>query len=265
MNFETEKVIVPLWLLMLFGLLAVTAVMGAWYYWLDDQSAKMIGLVGGIVSALVVFSLTFVTTVRPIQQLDRYRRMGIRAVLRNRHDKEYYRKIVANAKKDVRVMGASCTRFIEDFLDVKSDDRVLVTALRINSALRVQLLAPQEQYMAESAKARSQEVSKLLDLLKREFGDRIEMRRFAERAAHSLVIVDDDLVAGPIFEGDKSKYAPAVHVAMWTDFARKYSEHFDEVCNAVSLPMKSLSNCPPEPTRLPTRYARNLADFGGLV
>jgi hypothetical protein len=232
MSLETEKVTVPLWFLMLLGLLAVTAAMGAWYYWLDDQSAKMISLVGGVVSALLVFILTFATTVRPIQQLDRYKRMGIRAVLRNRHDKEYYRRIVANAKKDVRVMGASCTRFIEDFLDVKSDDRVLVNALRINPALRVQLLTPQEQYMAESAKVRSQEVGKLLAPLKREFGERIEMRRFAERAAHSLVIVDDDLVAGPIFEGDKSKYAPAVHVSMWTDFARKYSEHFDEVWQA---------------------------------
>jgi hypothetical protein len=232
MSFETEKIAVPLWFVMVLVLLAVTAAMGVWYFWLNDQSVKMVGLVGGIVSGLVVFLLTFAMTIRPLQQLDRYHRMGIRAVLRNRHDKEYYRKVVAKAKKDVRVMGASCTRFIEDFLDVKSDDKVLVNALRNNPALTVQLLTPQERYKAAGTKARSPELGKLLDALTREFGNRIEMRHFAWWAAHSFVIVDDDLVAGPIFEGDKSKYAPAVHVSMSTAFARKYSEHFDEVWKA---------------------------------
>jgi hypothetical protein len=232
MSFETEKIAVPLWVLMVLGLLLVTAVMGVWYFWLDDQSVKMIGLVGGIVSGLAVFLLTFAVTIRPLQQLDRYHRMGIRAVLRNRHDKEYYRKVVAKAKKDVRVMGASCTRFVEDFLDIKSDDKVLVDALRINPTLRVQLLTPQERHMVPGTKARLPELGKLLDALAGEFGNRVEMRHFAWRAAHSFVIVDDDLVAGPIFEGDKSKHAPAVHVSMSTAFARKYSEHFNEVWEA---------------------------------
>jgi hypothetical protein len=228
-SFETEKVPVPLWALMLVSLLLVMAVMAVWYFFLDDQSVKMMGLVGGIVSALVVSILTFAMTIRPIQQLDRYERMGIKAVLRNRHDKDYYRRIVGEAQKDVRVMGASCTRFIEDFLDAKSDDRVLVDALRLHRNLTVRLLAPQEQYLAESAKARSRDVDKLLEPLRQEFGDRIEIRRFPERATHSVVIVDENLIAGPIFKDDKSKYAPAVHLAMSTDFARKYSEHFDDV------------------------------------
>jgi hypothetical protein len=156
-------------------------------------------------------------------------------MLRNRHDKEYYRTIVANAKKDVRVMGASCTRFMEDFLDVRSDDKVLVDALRMNPTLTVRLLTPQKQYMTEAANARSQEVGRLLTALTNEFDKRIELRRFGHKPAHSFVIVDNDLVAGPIFESDKSKYTPAVHVAMSTDFARKYSEHFDEIWQASGI------------------------------
>jgi hypothetical protein len=235
MSLETENVTIPLWLLVLGGILVVSALMGTWYSWLDDQSVKMIGFVGGVVSGLVVFMLTFVTMIRPMQKLDHYERMGIRAVLRNRHDKEYYRTIVANAKKDVRVMGASCTRFMEDFLDVRSDDKVLVDALRMNPTLTVRLLTPQMQYMTEAANARSQEVGRLLTALTNEFDTRIELRRFGHKPAHSFVIVDNDLVAGPIFESDKRKYAPAVHVAMSTDFARKYSEHFDEIWQASGI------------------------------
>lgn len=232
MSIETEKVALPLWLLILVGVVAVTIMMAVWYYWIDEQNVKMIGIVGGVVSGLVVAILTSATTVRLVQKVDHYNQMGIKAVLRNRHDKEYYRSLISRAKKDVRVMGASCTQFIEDFLDVKSDDKVLVEALRINTALRVRLLIPDEQHMAENAKARSQALDEPIKLLKREFKSRFEIRRFAGQAAHSVVIVDDDLLAGPIFEVDKSKHAPAVHVAMSTDFARKYSEHFDEVWEA---------------------------------
>lgn len=160
--------------------------------------------------------------------------MGIRAILRNRHDKNYYRTIVKDSRNTVKVMGASCTRFVEDFLDDKSDDRVLVDALRANRSLQVQLLIPQDQYMGEGALARAQGLDRFLAPLRQEFGDRVELRRFADKAGHSFVIADDELIAGPVFEGDKSKYAPAVHVAMSTDFARKYSEHFDDVWQACA-------------------------------
>ena len=202
MKLETGRVLVPLWIIVVLALVAVTALIGVWYYWLDDKSVKMIPVVAGVVSGLIVFILTFATMVSPIQDLDRYKRMGIKSVLRNRHDKDYYGRLVASARKDVRVMGASCTRFVEDFLDIGADDKVLVDALHKNSMLRVQLLTPQEQYMTDPTKARSRPLGKLLDALRREFGDRVELRRFDEKATHGFVIVDEDLIAGPIFESD---------------------------------------------------------------
>ena len=167
MSIETEKVALPLWLLILVGVVAVTIMMAVWYYWIDEQNVKMIGIVGGVVSGRVVAILTSATTVRLVQKVDYYNQMGIKAVLRNRHDKEYYRSLISRAKKDVRVMG-SCTQFIQHSLDVKSDDKVLVEALRINTALRVRLLIPDEQHMAENAKARSQALDEPIKLLKRE-------------------------------------------------------------------------------------------------
>jgi len=199
------------------------------YYFLPADSAKILGLVGGIVSALAVFILTFAATITPMQKLERFEKMGVRALLRNRHDRDYYRKLVAQAKNDVRVMGASCTRFVEDFMDLESDDKVLVDALRRNSKLKVRLLIPSEEFMAHETRARAQVPARVLAAVCGEFKGRVELRRFDDKVAHSFVIVDDELVAGPVFESNKSKYAPAVHVAMWTEFAVKYAEHFDEV------------------------------------
>jgi hypothetical protein len=229
MNFETGKLAVPQWLILILIMLVLIVAAGVYYYLLDPDDVKWVGLVGGVVTGLIVFILTFVTSIRPLQKLDRYERMGIRGILANRHDKAYYGGLVGSAERVVRVMGASCTRFVDDFLDLRNEDKVLVDALRKHRRLKVQILIPEQRYMAEGAKTRAHSLDKKLGELRTEFGDRIELRRFSNRAQHSFVIADDDLVAGPVFEGDQSKYAPAVHVAMSTRFAQKYDEHFEAV------------------------------------
>jgi hypothetical protein len=133
MSFEAEKAAVPKWALLVAAAAAVTIAVGVYYYNLADDSVKAIGLAGGIVSGLIVFLLTFISTIRPLQKLDSFERMGIKAVLSNRHEKAYYAKILSGAERTVSVMGASCTRFIEDFLDMQNDDHVLVDALRRRS------------------------------------------------------------------------------------------------------------------------------------
>jgi hypothetical protein len=229
MNFITGKIWSPAWLVLVIVLIALTIIFAIWYYSLGNNDVKLVGLIGGIVSGLVVSILTFVISIRPLQQLDQFQRMGIKGLLANRHDKIYYGRVVADAEKTVCVMGASCTRFVEDFLDSESDDKVLIDALRKHRHLRVQLLVPEEGQMAPEAQVRRGIVDKKLGALKPEFGDRVELRRFPWPAQHSFVISDDDLIAGPIFESDKGKYAPAVHVTMSTLFAQKYKEHFDHV------------------------------------
>jgi hypothetical protein len=44
-------------------------------------------------------------------------------------------------------MGASCTRFVEDFLDSQNEDHVLIDALQRNKKLRVQLLIPDDSHL----------------------------------------------------------------------------------------------------------------------
>jgi hypothetical protein len=229
MNLITGKIRIPLWLVLIIVLLALTIILFIWYYSLSDNNVKLVGLIGGIVSGLAVSIITFVISIGPLQELDQFQRMGIKGLLANRHDKIYYGRVVAGAEKAVCVMGASCTRFVEDFLDAESDDKVLIDALRKHRHLRVQLLVPDEGHMAPEAEARRGIVDRKMSALKSEFGDRVELRRFPWAAQHSFVISDNDLIAGPIFESDKGKYAPAVHVTMSTLFGQKYKEHFDDV------------------------------------
>jgi hypothetical protein len=229
MNFEIGKVRTPLWLILTIAISAATAGVGYWYYKVNTASIKELGLAGGILTGLLVYLATFLTLLRPIIELDRFHRMGIKALLANRHDKDYYRKLVKNSKFKVDVLGASCSRFVRDFLDPDDDDAVLIDALNKNRSLRVRLLIPTDRHMGDEARSATAATLKRMAVLQQRFSGRVELRRFDDVARHSFVVADDDLVAGPVFDDDKSRHAPAVHVVTGTMFGQKYSAYFESI------------------------------------
>lgn len=229
MNFETERLSIPLRLVLSIGLGIAIILFGVCYYYLDSGEAKLLGLIGGIETGLIVYLLTFLTLLKPLRELERFRSMGIKALLANRHDQAYYKKLVSNGARRVDVMGASCSRFVQDFLDVESDDKVLVDALSNHTYLKVRLLIPDDENLSSEARSSLPRTLAKVEQAHQRFGDRVELRRFAHKAQHSFVIVDGDIVAGPIFAGDNSRHAPAVHVSAETAFGRKYEDYFDTV------------------------------------
>lgn len=231
MSFETDQLSVPLWVILASAIVIAIVILGYWYYVLDPNSVKLLGLIGALMAGLIVYLATFLTLLRPLQEYDRFNRMGIKGLLANRHDQNYYRRLVASSKHRVDVMGASCTRFVQDFLDVESEDKVLVDALIKHNDLRVRLLIPDNEHMSAEAQNRVRGTLDKLRAVQQRFGDRVELRRFAAHAHQSFVVVDNDVIAGPIFEEDKSRYAPAVHVTAETTFGQKHNRHFETIWN----------------------------------
>lgn len=235
MNFELDRVHVPLWVILIGAVIVASALLGYAYYRLDENDSKLLGLVGGILTGLIVYAATFVTLLRPLQELDRFQRMGVKRLLANRHEKANYRDLVAGAHQRVYVMGASCGRFVKDFMDVDSDDKVLIDALNAHPNLKVRLLIPTDKKMSASTRSSTQTMLTQLAAVRTIHGARIELHRFDDAARHSFVLVDDDLVAGPVFDGDKSRHAPAVHVTAGTAFGQKYCAYFDDMWDNHSV------------------------------
>lgn len=229
MNFQIDGVRVPLWVLLIVAVTVVTIALGYAYYQIDEKDAKLLNLVGGILTGFIVYLATFITLLRPIRELDHFHRMGVKRLLANRHEKANYRDLVSGARQRVYVMGASCGRFVKDFMDVDSDDKVLIDALNAHPNLKVRLLIPTDKKMSANTRSNTQNMLKQLAAVQRIHGDRVELHRFDDAARHSFVLVDDDLVAGPVFDGDKSRHAPAVHVTAGTAFGQKYCAYFDDM------------------------------------
>tara|TARA_R110002051_G_scaffold74446_2_gene135492 strand:+ start:8312 stop:9025 length:714 start_codon:yes stop_codon:yes gene_type:complete len=227
MEFQKIKINVPLWGLFLAFLISLIAI-SALAFWKGDDP-KFIALIGGLLSGLLVFSLQFLLQIIALHRLDRFEQMGVIDLLNSRHDKEYYRPIVRGAKNEVKVMGASCTRFISDFMDTKSSDRALIDALRENDTLTVQILIPTTSRMIGTDPQRWEAEKAKIARVVREFNGRVEVRRFDDVVRHSFVLADNDLVAGPILPGDDSRNTPAVHVRTDTALGQKYRRYFERV------------------------------------
>lgn len=225
--FEKFKAPIPVWILLAVVTVVLCCATGIWLYWVDDP--KWGGVIAGLFTGFVLFLFGLITQVFVFRKLDRYEKMGVKNLLQNRHDKEVYRPIVRGAKDRVLVTGASGTRFIDDFLDQDLEDRALVDALRSQRKLVVKFLVPDDTHMGDDARSRWHSKQKKIESLKAEFPGRVEVRRFPLDARHSFIVVDDDFVGGPVFDGDESRYAPAVHVDARTVYGRKHVEYFDRV------------------------------------
>lgn len=227
MSLDLRTFRLPFWLLWSFIIGILTAGFCYWYWTIDVTDVKLLGFVGGVAAGLFVYLLTYLTVLPPIMQLDGFRRMGIKALLANRHDKVYYSKLVGGSRLRVDVMGASCNRFVRDFLDVDSDDKVLIAALSKHRNLKIRILIPDDEHLDQESKSRTASTISQIDAVQKIYPDRVELRRFDDEARHSFLICDNDVVAGPIFNDSQSRHAPAVHVAADTLFGQKYSAFFE--------------------------------------
>lgn len=226
-NFSNKYVSIPWALCVLIGLFAIIVLFIV--LWYSSAEPKHASLLGGLVGGLIVFFASLVLDYFALSKLERYEKMGVRELLKNRHDKNYYQPIIRKAKAEVFVMGASCSRFVNDFLDLDSDEKVLVDGLRRHPNLTVRLLVPDKENMDGSSLRKFELIEGKLDSLKREFRTRFCVRRFQFEARHSFVIADGDVIAGPIFEGTESMHAPAVHILQSTAYGQKVRQYFDTV------------------------------------
>lgn len=220
-----RKVALPFWFVVVTGISVTLALVLLGLY--VTKNDTVIAVLGGLAGGLVVYTISFLTEIGQLRQLDRFRRMGIRSILNTRHDVTYYGDVVGKAKSEVLVMGTSCHRFITDFLDERADDKVLVDQLRKFPELRVRLLVPDEESMDADSIAKFGLVRPKLERLDELFAVRVELRRFPEAARVSMVVVDEEVISGPVLPGVESRQSPAVHVARQTEYGKKHVEYFE--------------------------------------
>ena len=89
--------------------------------------------------------------------------------------------------------------------------------------------------MSEDKKVAHRQVKHTLqEIQRRNYTGKIEIKYFQHTPAHSIFMVDNNCIVGPVFERVESKYTPALHLKKDSPFAVKYLEHFDEEWNSLN-------------------------------
>jgi hypothetical protein len=205
--------------------LIIILVIAVWYFY--ESNIKIATLLGGVVTGLFVGWLQLLLMATEHNEMEKIKKLGIKEILSSRDDEVFYRNIITKAKKEIRVLGNTARRFMEDFADENREEkRALIDAL--NKKVQVKFLLPKPEYLwNQDDKDRAQITLRSIQMLKGKYKDLIELKYFKHPPFHSLVLVDNDCFVGPIFPNRTSQNTPTIYTDINSIFAQSYLEYFN--------------------------------------
>ncbi len=218
-NIYLYKIIIVVVLLVIF-ILSVN-------YFKSDPYLPVTPLLGGMITGLSVALLQLLLMWTEHKEMEKIKKLGIKMILAHRDDEALYRKVIENAKEEIRVLGNTAVRFMNDFADeARTDKKALIDAL--NRKVRVKFLLPKSDLLWNANdKDRANISLRSIQQLKNKYGDLVELRYYSHSPFHSLVLADNDCFVGPIFPNRTSKNTPTIYTDRNSIFAQSYLEYFD--------------------------------------
>lgn len=188
-------------------------------------------ILGSLIAGLIVALIQFFLSWWDYKMTKKIEDLRLIEILYNRDDRPYYANLINKSRREIRVMGVTAKRFFEHFADMtvgaRQEAQVLIVAL--NRGVKVKILLPSKEYVAQSKMASYKQVEETLNNIKSNYPNaEIEIRYFNHIPAHSIFMVDSECIVGPVFEKVESKNTPALHLKNESPFAEKYIAYFEQ-------------------------------------
>lgn len=200
-----------------------------YYYLYEATTPKINSLIGSLLAGSIVAFFQLFLSWYEHNTIEKFKSMQIKKVLSNRDDREFYQNLISNSKKKIYVMGVTADRFIEHFADIKGDQersKVLLHAMQ-NRKVKVRILLPKQQYLENpSSKDKFDMVYNCMVEIKQKHPN-FKFRYFDHIAQHSIFIIDEECILGPVLPRVSSKDTPAIYLKNTSPYAQKYLEYFD--------------------------------------
>lgn len=210
------------------AILVVLLIITLLHFLLSDVNSKSGIIAGGISASLIVAIIQFLFSLNEYKSYSDIKKLGIKRILVSRDDHKFYSNFISKAKKDIKVMGVTALRMIQDFADESSpreDKKVLLTAL--SRSVTVKILLPELSYLHNQKDAEKSLQSKpILEKINKKY-DNFEVHYFSHVPTHSIFLVDQECILGPVFSNYESKDTPCIYMSINNDFASKYLDYFD--------------------------------------
>jgi hypothetical protein len=196
-----------------------------WYF--RESNEKLATLLGGVTTGLFVGWLQLLLMATEHREIEKIKKLGIKEILPYRDDEEFYRKVIEKTKKEIRILGSTAFRFMNDFANENREDKKsLINAL--DRKVLVKFLLPEPNFLwNKDDKARANTALKTIQKLKTQYGQLVECKHYSHQPFHNLLLADNVCFVGPIFPNRTSKDTPTIYTDINSIFAQSYIEYFD--------------------------------------
>lgn len=187
-------------------------------------------LLGSLIAGLFVAFLQFVIEWEDYREKEKLMKLHLIQIMYNRADARFYSSLIEDSKGEIKVMGVTASRLFNDFCDFDEratpEKKSLIEALARN--VNVKVLLPSKDYLPDSKKTKFDEVKEIAKRLSQNYPDHFAIRYFSHTPAHSVFMVDEECIVGPIFPNIESRYSKSLFLKNKSPFAQDYFRYFDE-------------------------------------
>lgn len=192
------------------------------------SSPKWLAIISGLLTGLIVALFQTMLHITEIRKLDKYRKLGIQEILPRRNDRGYYRDMIIGAKKKIDILGVTAHRFLHHFANVNdSEDGATALLSALAGEVEVRILVASPKFLTGLNNASK---AKMADIELKKLDNQYPNFKFAyyeHEPTHSIVVIDNQCIVGPIFPDTDSEHTPAIHLKTTSEFAKKYLTYFD--------------------------------------
>jgi hypothetical protein len=193
----------------------------------NTTDPRLSSLISGLASGFVLATIQFFFSWYDYVKIDKYQKMQIKDIRPDRDNRSLYESLIKGSKHEILILGATASRLVNDFADSNSNNdqnKVLLTALSKGVSVKVLLpeldfLEAQQQPKFALTKARFEEIQKQYP--------KFVFKYFSHPPYHSMFLVDNNCIVGPMFPGVSSKNTPSIYVETSSPFAKTYIDYFN--------------------------------------
>ncbi len=212
--------------------LALIITLLIYFLFFNDISTtpKGSGIITGLLTGFIIAAFQLWQSWYQAEIVDEFKELKIKRILTNRKDQSYYGDLISKAKKEIKLIGITAFSFLEDFANknphVSEKEKVLLVALS-NPNLKVKILVADKSVLDERHKSKAVEAEKKLKELKSY--KNFEYAFYDQHTpTHSVLIIDDEFIVGPIFPKVNSRDTPAIHLQRDSQLAKYYEAYFND-------------------------------------
>lgn len=207
------------------------------------NSAKGSGIISGLLTGFIIVACQIWLSWYEFRKIDEYNELKIKKILSDRKDPVYYGDIISKAKKEIILQGITALSFLDDFANKNQNglekEKVLLKALE--RKVKVQILIADKSILNSRHKRKAQEAENRLKELSSYTN--FEYRYYDQhQPTHSIVIIDDECIVGPIFPNVNSRDTPAIHLKRDSQLAKYYEDYFNIEWNECTQRQKVSTN-----------------------